>query len=405
MNILMFSPSYGLAGGAVIAANRLFHGLLFQGADVKMLVGKMSGKNDRVNVIQHNFLGEKILSRLTLALGLNYIHYYSSFRIPDYDFFKEADVLNFHTIHSGYFNYLALPKLTRLKPAVFTLHDMWSFTGHCGFSYRCEKWKTGCGKCPYLNEYPSMKWDNSAFEWKLKKYIFKRSKISIVVPSKWLLSNARQSILNHFTMHHIPNGLNLDTFRPLDQLQCKKMLNIPAEKKVLLFAAMGLSDHRKGGDLLYRSLCDLPQSMKKSVVLLTMGHPENSFRNMDIQTCNLGYISGDGEKAVAFSAADLYLFPSRADNFPCIVQESIACGTPVVAFDVGGIPELVRPGITGLLAVPGDTTDFLARFTDLLDQDDYREKMRLNCRRVALEEYGIDVQVKSYLKLFSSLVN
>src|ERR1700741_5385320 len=111
MNVLMFSPSYDLAGGAVIAANRLFHGLQQQGVNTKMLVGKSSFENDSVKEITHNFIGEKILSRITTPLGLNYIHYYSSFGIPKYEFFKQADILNFHSIHSGYFNYLSLPKL------------------------------------------------------------------------------------------------------------------------------------------------------------------------------------------------------------------------------------------------------------------------------------------------------
>src|ERR1700740_3621830 len=154
MNVLMFSPSYDLAGGAVIAANRLFHGLQLEGVNTKMLVGKSSFENNDVNELKHNFTGEKILSRLTMPLGLNYIHYYSSFKIPNHPFFKQADILNFHTIHSSYFNYLALPKLTNLKPAVFTLHDAWSFTGHCGVSFDCERWKTGCGKCPYPTNYP-----------------------------------------------------------------------------------------------------------------------------------------------------------------------------------------------------------------------------------------------------------
>jgi len=405
MNVLMFSPSYDLAGGAVIAANRLFHGLQAQGVNTKMLVGKSSFEDDTVQELRHNLTGEKILNRLTGSLGLNYIHYYSSFNIPKHNFFKQADILNFHSIHSGYFNYLSLPKLTKLKPAVFTLHDAWSFTGHCGVSFDCERWKTGCGKCPYPANYPPIKRDSTKLEWKLKKLTYERSRLTFVTPSKWLASLAKQSMIGEFDIHTIPYGLNTDIFEPLDPQHCRKALGVPDEKKVLLFGAMGLTEKGKGGDLLVKALNKMPETLKKSIVLLTLGQADEAFKNsIDIPIINLGYVSGDRMKAIALSAADIFIFPTRSDNHPCIVQESLACGTPIVSFNHTGVPELVRPGVTGYLAEPENADSFLQKILQLLEEDTIREKMKKNCREIALNEYKLDISAKKYIELFSSIL-
>lgn len=405
-SVLMFSPAYDLAGGAVIAANRLFHALRQKGLRTRMLVGKSSFENDLVQEVPHNLTGEKILSRLTGPLGLNYIHYYSSFRLAQHPFFREADILNFHTIHSGYFNYLALPKLTQLKPAVFTMHDAWSFTGHCGVSFDCQRWKTGCGSCPYPKNYPPIQRDATRFEWKLKKRAYKKSRLTFVTPSRWLASLARQSMIGEYDIHTIPYGLDTSVFEPLNPEHCRQVLGVPANKKVLLFGAMGLTERGKGGDLLVKALQKMPESLKKSVVLLTLGQADEAFKgSIDIQTINLGYVSGDRMKAVALSAADIFIFPTRSDNHPCIVQESLACGTPIVSFNVTGVPELVRPGETGYLAEPENTDSFLRKIVQLLEEDEIRAGMKLRCRQIAVDEYRLDIQAERYAVLFTEILN
>lgn len=405
-SVLMFSPAYDLAGGAVIAANRLFHALRQKGLQARMLVGKSSFENDLVQEVRHNLTGEKILSRLTQPLGLNYIHYYSSFRIAGHRFFREADILNFHTIHSGYFNYLALPKLTRLKPAVFTLHDAWSFTGHCGVSFDCQRWKTGCGSCPYPKNYPPIQRDATSLEWKLKKRTYEKSRLTFVTPSRWLASLARQSMIGEYDIHTIPYGLDTNVFEPLNPEHCRQALGVPANKKVLLFGAMGLTERGKGGDLLVKALQKMPESLKKSVVLLTLGQADEAFKgSIDIDTINLGYVSGDRMKAVALSAADIFIFPTRSDNHPCIVQESLACGTPIVSFNVTGVPELVRHGETGYLAEPENADSFLEKIMQLLEEDGARAAMKLRCREVALNEYRLELQADRYATLFQSILN
>jgi glycosyltransferase involved in cell wall biosynthesis len=394
-----------VSGGAAIASYRLHQGLLEQGIDSKMLVGTVKTDSDRIAVVPRKPRIENQLNRITRYVGLNYINLFSSFDIPNHKFYQDADILNLHNLHTGYFNYLAIPKLTKTKPAVFTLHDMWSFTGHCAYSYDCDRWKTGCGKCPYPKTYPEIKLDNSRLEWKLKNWVYSKSNLAIVTLSNWLTEQAKASMLNRFPIHHIPNGIDTNAYQPLDQELCKNVLGIPKNKRVLLFGAESLKDQRKGGDLLLKALQQLPQSLKSETILLTFGNGSESITSeLGMQTINLGYVSSDRLKSIAYSAADLFIFPTRADNLPLVLQESMACGTPMISFNVGGVPDLVRHGITGYLAEAENPYDFAKGIIELLEDNDKRVEISRNCRQIAEIEYPIELQAKRYIEIYQQLL-
>ena len=405
MNVLHINQS-DISGGAAIAGYRLHKVLLAQDFDSHLLVGKTNISNPRITSVPRKHFLEKQLSRFTSSFGLNYINHISSFDIPKHLFYKNADILNFHNLHLDYFNYLAIPSLTKNKPAVLTLHDMWSFTGHCAYSYDCERWKNGCGKCPYPNTYPAVTTDNTSLEWKLKDWVYNHSNLNIVAPSHWMAEQARASILNRFPVHYIPNGIDTQAYQPLDSEQCRFVLGIPLDKKVLMFGAESLKDSRKGGDLLIKALSQLPESLKAETILLTLGHGSESLaQTVGMECLSLGYVSSDRLKSIAFSAADLFVFPTRADNLPLILQESMACGTPMVSFKVGGVPDLVRPGITGYLASPEDTNDFSNGIIQLLQDNDERIRMSKNCRAIAVEEYTLETQAKKYISMYQEILN
>ena len=404
MNVLHINQS-DLIGGASIAGYRLHKSLLAQGIESRLLVGKQKTTSDRVAVIKRNPI-EKQLNSLTWRLGLNYINCLSTFDIPKHNFYKDADVLNFHNLHSGYFNYLALPKLTQHKPAVLTLHDMWSFTGHCAYSYECDRWKTGCGKCPHLDVYPQIKLDNTRLEWQMKNWAYHRSTLTIVAPSNWLTKLASCSILNRFSIHCIPNGIDTEVYQPLDREQCRLVLNIAKNKKVLMFGADNLTDSRKGGDLLLKALISLQPSLKAQTLLLTLGNGGEAIaEKVGIQTLNLGYVTSDRLKSIAYSAADLFIFATRADNLPLMLQESLSCGLPVISFDIGGVPDLVRPGVTGYLAVAEDIKDFSHGIIRLLEDKNLRDRMSKQCRDIALQEYSLALQAQRYIDLYRAIQN
>lgn len=406
MKVLHINQS-DVSGGAAISGYRLHQGLLQQGIDSRLLVGAVKSSDDKVNSVPiPRYRQEKWIATVTERLGLNYIHITSSFDIVKHPDYIGADILSLHNLHSGFFNYLAIAKLTVSKPAIFTLHDMWSFTGHCAYSLDCDRWKIGCGSCPYPYTYPAIKRDNTKIEWQLKNWVYHNSNVNIVVPSRWLLAQVNQSMLANLPVHYIPHGIDTEAYQPLDPEKCRFILGIPPNKKVIMFSAENAKDPRKGGDLLIEILNGLPKSLKAETLLLILGDSGESLaKAVNMSAINLGYVNSDRLKSIAYSAADLFVFPTRADNLPLVLQESLACATPIVSFAIGGVPDLVRPDITGYLATPNDIEDFRAGIVRLLEDDDQRDRMKVNCREIALTEYPLDLQAKRFIDLMHIALN
>ena len=286
---------------------------------------------------------------------------------------------------------------------------MWMLTGHCGFSFDCDRWKTGCGKCPYPETPPAIKRDGTSLEWKLKNWIYpklNKLNLNLICPSKWIAKLAKQSPLtSRFPIHHIPHGIDTETFQPLDPEYCRLELGIPLSKKVLMFASVKLNDARKGSNLLIKALQKLPQSLKKQILLLVFGQEAKTIATtVGIPVYDLGYLDDERPKAVAYSAADLFIFPTRADNFPLVLKESTACGTPMVSFKVGGVPDLVRHGITGYLAQPENVKEFGDGIVQLLEDESLRHQMSQQCRAIAEKEYSLALYAQRHIDLYSELL-
>ncbi|MCU0552454.1 MAG: glycosyltransferase family 4 protein [Leptolyngbya sp. Prado105] len=402
MQVLHFNQT-DVAGGAALAGYRLHQGLLEQNIDSRFLVARKVTQSDRVTQLPPPSRTERRIQSITDPLGLAQIHLLSTFNLRKHPSYQSADLLNFHNLHDGYFNYLAIAHLTQHKPAILTLHDMWSMTGHCSFSYDCDRWKIGCGNCPDLTIFPPMRRDSSHWEWKLKQWAYQTANLTIVAASRWLADVARASpLFRKFAVHHIPYGIDTDVYKPLDPEQCRARLNLPKGKKVLLFVATHLQERRKGGDLVVTALQQLPESIKSELVLLTLGGGDAY--QTGISTLALGYVKDDDEKAIAYSAADLLIFPTRADNLPLVLQESLACGTPMISCNVGGVTDLVRPGVTGYLAKPEDVNDLKHGILALLEDDFLRQQMKQNCRTIAVAEYRLDRQAERYVELYQQIL-
>lgn len=408
LKVLQISSS-DISGGASIAAYRLHQGLQRVGIDSSILVGNKQSGDRHVNQISKRRYVNKALSRIGASFGLHYLTIPDTWQIKKHPFYQTADILNLHNLHGEYFNYLALSQLTANIPAVYPLHDMWSFTGHCAYSFTCEKWQSGCGSCPNLSTYPAVKIDNTQLEWRLKKWVYDKSNLTIVTPSQWLKQQAEKSILiaNKTTqIYWIPNGIPTTIFQPLDQQLCRSVLGLPQNKYILAFAAQNLNDPRKGSDLLQKALQLIPTSLKQEIQLLILGNQSAGFlADIDIPAISLGYVEGDRLKTIFYNAADLLLCPTRADNLPLVLQEAMACGTPLVSFDIGGVPDLVRPGVTGYLAQPEDPQDLCNGIVQLLEDKTLRGKMAQNCRRIAETEYPIELQAQRYIDLYQQILN
>jgi glycosyltransferase involved in cell wall biosynthesis len=406
LNVLLVHLSDGhKGGGGGIAMFRLHQGLRKAGIGTFIMCREKTEDLPYIDEIPRRPKIENLLLKGTKKLGLNDIHLIGSFQVKKMDGFINADVIDFQGIHTRTLSYLALPSLTKHKPAVFTMHDMWAFTGHCAYSYDCSRWKIGCGDCPYPNTHPAIKRDNTRLEWKLKNWAYKRSNLVFVAPSKWLVDLAKSSMLCQFPVHYISNGVDTDIFYPHDRENCRAKLSISQKKHVLMFASLNLTNRRKGGELLLKALKRLPGSLKLDTVLLTIGKGGEQIGEMvGIQTINLGYIHDDRLKATAYSASDLFIFPTRADNQPLVLLESLACGTPAVSFRIGGVPEIIQNGQTGYLAEIDNIDEFCEAIVGLLEDDVQRQKMGEICRKKALQEYRQEIHVKRYIELYRSLV-
>ncbi|HGX93913.1 MAG TPA: glycosyltransferase [Candidatus Tenderia sp.] len=418
MNILQINTR-DLVGGAARVMYRLHLEFQRRGHTSHMLVRSRSSPNPQVQTItaavgrrgRWQRLERAISARADARLGTPRLHR-STKRILRTAQFQQAHVVNLHNLHGRYFNYHLLPALTAMKPTVWTLHDMWALTGHCAYAYDCERWKTGCSACPLLRGSgrqivePSATWLDRTFSiWRAKKRLYQRTKVHIVTPSYWLRDLVEESILSHaLSIQCIPNGVDLDTFVPIEQHLARYTLGLPTNGRVVLFVAEKVAAKRKGATYLLEALSRLPDAA--SIILLTMGagdvlsqKPLHRFRLR-----NVGRLYDERLQSVLYSAADLFVFPSLADNQPLVLIESLACGTPIVAFDTGGVSEMVRPGETGYLARSRDVDDLAHGIHTLLTHDDLRAKMRRRCREIAEKEYSLSLQADRYLALYEQVI-
>ncbi|MDC0357683.1 glycosyltransferase [Oligoflexia bacterium] len=394
-------------GGAAIAAFRLHEALLDEGIHSRMLVGKKYSSLTTIAEIPSYRLKKYFRffsNSLSSHLGLNYANILDTFQLSNHPFLQEADILHFHNLHGGYFNYLALPFLTKKKPAVITLHDMWAITGHCAHSLSCEKWESGCGNCPYRNIYPKISLDLSAIEWRLKSWAFKKANVHIITPSLWLKELVEKSFLKTKVCFHIPHFLDDAVFYPRDRKLCRQLLNLPQDKSIILLGAESFNSVFKGVELLPKILKEL-EPLYQQLLILTIGnHPPESSTITNIPFRNFGYIEDDHLKSVLYSSADLFLIPSIAENAPLIILENMACGTPAAGFKIGGISESVRNDETGINRPFNDDQQLGRDMHQLLLNKNLLKSLSKNASKFVKEVHGWE-NIQKQIKLYQERLN
>jgi len=321
---------------------------------------------------------------------------------------EEPDIVQCHNLHGWYFDLRVLPWLSRRVPVVLTLHDAWLFSGHCAHSFECERWKIGCGRCRDLTIYPAIKRDATAYNWRRKRDIYTGSRLYVITPSQWLMDKAQRSVLASGIVEAkvIPNGVDLSIFHPADRRAAREALKLPTEAKVVLFAANGIrrnvwkdyetmrmalaqiSEHWEGEDILFLALGDdaPPEYLGKARVQF-----------VPYQKC-------PALVAKFYQAADIYIHAARADTFPNTVLEALACGTPVVATAVGGIPEQVDDGQTGFLTPPGDPNAMATMIAQLLEDDCLRLTFGHQAANMARQRFDLNRQAEDYLNWYYEIL-
>jgi glycosyltransferase involved in cell wall biosynthesis len=313
-----------------------------------------------------------------------------------------SDILNLHWM-AGFIDY---QEFFRRLPAnllvVWTLHDMYPFTGGCHFDGGCGKFMQKCGACPQLSS--SAEDDLSSRSLERKRRAFSASsgaRIHLVTPSKWMQEQVKKSsLMSRWPCITIPNGLDIDVFKPRDQAAARELLGIPRESLVVLFLADWAGERRKGFSLLVEALKNFREDSR--VHFLTVGREMPSI-DLGPRVTSIASVTDDEKLSSIYSAADVFVLPSLQDNLPNTVLEALACGVPIVAFDSGGVPEIVKTGESGRLVPVGDVNGLAAAIAALLENKEERLKVSELARRSAVQNYGLEVQAKRYAALYAEL--
>lgn len=420
MKILHIATTNG--GGAGKAAYRLHRGLLELGQESAMLVLKKSGEDPTVEEFSYqSSVCTSIISRFKNNIIDKEFKKYRPTRPAGLEMFSDDrsailgrwlakkavayDVINLHWV-AGLIDYesffSAISKIR--KPIAWTLHDMNPFTGGCHYDNGCEKYIQQCGKCPQLGSDDLKDLSFRILQRKHKAILrIPREKLIFVTPSHWLAKKLeKKHLFNQFNISVIPNGLNTSSFKPQNQQSARIKLGIPKDSKVILFVSDSIRNVRKGYRYLMEALEEL--SHMSNLFLITMGKGRIDDNHTEISQKHFEDIRDENYQSMIYSAADVFVLPSLEDNLPNTILESMACGTPVVAFKIGGVPDIVKPHKTGLLAAAENTGDLADKIQWLLEHPEERKTMNYECRQTSNEYYSLATQAGKYLEVYSNLV-
>jgi len=322
------------------------------------------------------------------------------------------DIVHLHNLHGGYFDLRFLPRLSREMPTILNVRDGWLMSGHCAFSLGCERWKTGCGDCPDLTLFPAVKRDATSFNWNRKRELLAASRLYVTTPSEWMMARVRESIVapSAVAMRVIPNGVDTTVFHPGDQAAARAATGIDPHAQVLLLAANGLRFNVwKDYETLRAAIERLgakPRSTPLLVIAVGEDAPPQTLGNIELRF--VPFQSSSERLADYYRAADLYLHAARVESFGNVLLEARACGTPVVATAVGGIPEQIRgldsPAPTGVLVPPGDPAAFAEAVERLLGDAALRGTLAANGLRQVRDEFSVDVQAGRFLAWYREIL-
>lgn len=403
MNILQINTA-DTKGGAGKIAYCLQNELKKQGHESALLVSRKYSQDDNVRLIRpNNNLRRRILKKLTyyLADDLDFFPSEHVLKMPE---FKTADIVHCHNLHTNYFNLSTLEKISALKPVVWTFHDMWPLTAHCAHAFDGALKENRFFTCPRLDIYPPIAWHNEKYLENKKAKIYANSNFHIVTPSKWLADKVSQSVLKDKPLSVIYNGIDTSVFRPYNRTNCRQELNLPQDRPVALIVAKGGASNPWKG-------VTYAQEIIKAFTGHSVAHSGSNipfFVNLGGETGqtgqnlkSVGYIADRETLAKYYSAADMLLYPSIADNCPIVVLEAMACGLPIVSFNTGGIPELVEHKVNGYIAEYKNANDLKNGLEYLLNLSSQEiEKMRQYSIEKVKDGFTVEKMAEQYLKLY-----
>lgn len=407
MNILQIS-GFDLLGKQV-NGYLLHEYFLKRGHCSSMIVSSKSSNDEKVRSLSSTPFWNKLnvsLSNFQNKLSTHCILPTLSLKTYFMHYFREADIVNLQLIHnSQFFSLLNLPIMSRLKRTILSIHDMFMMTGHCVYSMDCEKWKTGCGACPDLQLPFVVQEDRTAENWNLKKWIFKNSKLDLVVGSPWQYERVKQSpILSHLPLHYIPYGVDTQEYYVRDKARCRARFGIPEHADVISFRSVPFSRNFKGTQFIEKALANY-QPRKETYLLTFEGIGGLMSLRDKYKFVELGWVYDTDLIADALNATDIFLMPSTAEAFGLMAIESMACGTPVIVFEGTALPQTINAPSCGMAVPYEDSEALMGAINILLKDDAYRLNLRQNALQHVADKHTFEAYADRYLTLYEKLIN
>jgi glycosyltransferase involved in cell wall biosynthesis len=311
-------------------------------------------------------------------------------------------------LHGGYFDLRALPTLSRQLPVVLTLHDAWLLSGHCAHSFGCERWRTGCGHCPDLTIPPAIHADATAYNWQRKRDIYSQARLYVATPSQWLMDKVEHSMLQQAIAKArvIPNGIDLSVFQPGDRAAARDALRLPQEAWIALVVGQRVRSSRWKDYATMEAAIQRTgiQNSNRDVLFLCLGEKAADQSIGSASMRFVGYQHDPKKLAQFYRAANVYLHAAHADTFPNVILEALACGTPVIATAVGGIPEQIEEGCTGFLVTAGDSAAMAERIRQLQMDESLRRWMSAQAVDSVRQRFCLNRMVSAYLSWYQEIL-
>lgn len=403
-NILYINASP--SGGGAAAVMQYLNKMMRQRGYSTHILTQSSGSEYHDNAL-------KLISHggfLSWCLWRGQQDYYvqKSHYLPNNPVFQKANILHLHNLHGGYFNPWSLPFLSAVKPTVWTLHDMQALTGHCAHSLNCERWlpETQCGECQSLSSYPHLWRDTTHQLWQDKCNIYAHSFLYLVTPSVWLQRLTEKSMLKEHPLVCIPNGVDTAVFHPQNKKEARRLLGLPQDALLVGGCADGgLANPWKGGQYVLDTVLELKKRFPTLRFLNIGGKISPTILKEEDWVQHIAYVHKPEQLACLYAALDLLLYPTLADNHPLVCIESLCCATPVVGFATGGVPEIVRDGLDGLLVPTYDGAALAKAATILLQDSSLRDTMGQEAAASSMQRFNLDLFTHRYEKVYEEVLH
>ena len=409
MKVLLVNTSES-TGGAAIACSRIMTALRKEGVDASMMVRNPEGRREGVIPVgsglhkKWSFLRERAAIWAANGYNRDNIFYVdianSGIDITKKKAFRKADIIHLHWINQGYISLRGLEKIVASgKPIVWTMHDMWPFTGICHHADSCTRYNAECHDCPLL---PKRGFKDLAWEtFERKAAALDKANVTFVGCSKWLAGLCSKSrIAEGHKVVSIPNPIDTDVYAPMDKAAARRKLGLPEDKKLILFCSVKTNDIRKGMKYFQDCCKILKDTAADDIEIMILGkNGELLAQTLNLPCHALGYVGGGNPIAEYYNAADVFVTPSLQENLPNTIMESMSCGVPCVGFEIGGIPEMIDHLSNGYVAKYKSAEDLARGIRWVLEEADY-ESLSGNARAKALDSWSEKVVAQQYISLF-----